>query len=301
MNKKLRGTILLLIATIIWGSAFVSQHIVTNRLGPFTFQAARCFLAVLAMLPVIALFDRRKLDGKTFLSRWMDKKLWMAGILCGIPLFLATNLQQLGLADTHPGKSGFLTAMYIVIVPIIGILRGKRPTIMIPISVALAVCGMYCLSCIGVTGISIADLLLLGCALMFAVQITVVDIYAPTVDPLRLNALQALICGLISAGVMVFTESATLQDLATCALPIAHTGILSMGLAYGLQIFAQKDLPPAPASLLMSLESVFALLFGLLFSNETMNLWKAIGCTLIFLSVILSQIPIRNKRNPACT
>ena len=290
-----------MIATIIWGSAFVSQHIVTNHLGPFTFQAARCFLAVLAMLPVIALFDRRKLDGKTFLSRWMDKKLWLAGILCGIPLFLATNLQQLGLADTHPGKSGFLTAMYIVIVPIIGILRGKRPTIMIPISVVLAVCGMYCLSCIGVTGISFADLLLLGCALMFAVQITVVDIYASTVDPLRLNALQALICGLLSACVMIFTETATLQDLAACILPIAHTGLLSMGLAYGLQIFAQKDLPPAPASLLMSLESVFALLFGLLFSNETMNLWKAIGCTLIFLSVILSQLPIRNKRNPACT
>ena len=295
MKKQIRGSLLLATATIIWGSAFVAQSVGMDHIGPFTFQAVRCFLAVLALLPVIAIADIKKADGKSFISRWADKKLLKAGILCGLPLFLACNLQQLALVDTDAGKSGFLTAMYIVIVPVIGIFRKQKPTIMVPVSVLLAVAGLYFLSCSSVTGISSGDLLLLGCALMFAVQITFVDIFAPDVDPLRLNTLQALVCSVLSAVIMCCTEAPTLSGIWDCRIPLAFTGILSMGAAYALQIVGQKDLPPAPAALIMSLESVFAALFGWLLLKETMAPVETLGCVLVFAAVVLSQIPVKKK------
>lgn len=296
LNRQIKSSLLLLLATVIWGSAFVSQSIAANYIGPFTFQASRGFMAVICMIPVIILFDRTQRDGRSFWKKWSSLKLWKAGILCGVLLFLACNLQQMGLADTDPGKSGFLTAMYIVIVPIIGIFRRKKPGVLVPISVLLAVGGLYCLSCVGVTSIQVGDLLLLGCALAFSVQITVVDIYVTSVDPLRLNTLQVLVCTILSAIFMSFTESPSWSGIVSSFLPLVHTGVLSMGLAYGLQIIAQKDLPPAPAALIMSLESVFALLFGVIFLQEEIDLWKAVGCILIFVAVILSQIPT-GRRN----
>lgn len=297
MNKKIIGSTFLLLATIIWGSAFVSQSVAMAHLGPFSFQAIRCALAVVGLVAVIALFDRNKKDGKTFFSRWADKKLWIAGILCGIPLFLACNLQQLGLAeDTDPGKSGFLTAMYIVIVPIIGFFRKKKTSIMVPVSVVLAVAGLYFLSCVGVSSISAGDILTLCCALMFAVQITFVDIYVDQVDALRLNTLQALVCAVFSTVIAIFTERVTFDGIWGCALPLAHTGFLSMGAGYALQILGQKHLEPNLSSLIMSLESVFAVLFGWLLLGDTLSLWETIGCVLVFAAVILSQIEFKSKK-----
>ncbi len=287
----------MLLATIIWGSAFVSQSVGMDHIGPFTFQAVRCWLAVLGLLPVIAIADRKKSDGKTFVSRWADKKLWKAGLLCGIPLFLACNLQQVGLVDTDAGKSGFLTAMYIVIVPVIGIFLKRKPTIMVPISVALAVVGLYFLSCMGVTQISTGDLLTIGCAVMFAVQITVVDIFAGELDALRLNTIQALVCTVLSTIIMFLTEEPNWQSISACALPLAHVGFLSMGVAYSLQIVGQKDIEPSTASLIMSLESVFAVICGVLFLHETMTKWEILGCVLVFTAVILSQIPVTLKKS----
>ena len=296
MKTKISGSIILLLTTIIWGSAFVSQSTAMEHLGPFSFQAIRCMIAVIGLIPVIAVSDYSKPNGKSFFRKWADKKLWLAGVLCGIPLFLACNLQQLGLAeDTDPGKSGFLTAMYVVIVPIIGIFRKQKPTIMIPISVLLAVVGLYCLSCVGVTSISVGDLLTLGCALMFAVQITFIDIFANNTDPFRLNAIQALICSVFSGIIACFTENPTLQGVRSCILPLLHTGILSMGLGYALQIIGQKKTDPTLASLIMSLESVFAVLFGWLILNDTLTPWEGIGCILVFSAVILSQLPIKRK------
>lgn len=295
MRKKLECSAYLVLATIIWGSAFVSQSIGMDHIGPFTFQTIRCFLAVFGLLPVILIFDRFKKDGSSFIRRWANKKLWTAGLLCGLPLFLACNLQQVGLVDTDAGKSGFLTAMYIVFVPIIGILRKRRPTILIPISVLLASVGLYCLSCVGVTQISRGDLLTLGCAVMFAVQITFIDIFANSVDTLRLNVIQALVCAVLSAVVMAFTETPTWSGIAVCAIPLVHAGLLSMGAAYSLQIIGQKHLEPSTASLLMSLESVFAVIGGALILHETMTGWEILGCTLVFAAVIISQIPIPQK------
>ena len=296
MKKQLRGCFFLLLATVIWGSAFVSQSVGMEHIGPFTFQAVRCLLAVIGLLPVIIISDKFKNDGKTFWSRWADLKLWKVGLLCGIPLFLACNLQQIGLVDTDAGKSGFLTAMYIVIVPVIGIFLKKKPSVMVPVSVVLAVAGLYCLSCVGVTQISTGDFLTLCCALMFAVQITFIDLFAQKADALRLNAIQALVCAVLSAVIMLFTEAPTWQAIVDCALPLAHAGFLSMGAAYSLQILGQQDLEPTTASLVMSLESVFAAVFGALILKETMSGWEILGCVLVFSAVILSQIPVKSKK-----
>ncbi len=299
MKKQLRGSVFLLLATIIWGSAFVSQSVGMDHIGPFTFQAMRCLLAVIGLLCVIFVADRFKKDGQNFLSRWADPVLWKAGVLCGIPLFLACNLQQVGLTETSAGKSGFLTAMYIVIVPIIGIFRKKKPSPFLIVSVFLAVAGLYCLSCVGVTRISVGDLLTIGCAFMFAVQITVVDHFATRVDALRLNVIQAAVCGLLSAAVMLLAEKPMWQDIAACTLPLAHAGLLSMGAAYALQILGQRDLEPAAASLIMSLESVFAVLFGCLILQETLTGWETAGCLLMFIAVVLSQLPEKKQKNCA--
>ena len=295
MKKQLRGSALLVLATIIWGSEFVTQSVGMEHICPFTFQAVRCFLAVLGLVPVILVSDRFKKDGKTFLQRWADPKLWKTGLLCGIPLFLACNLQQVGLIDTDAGKSGFLTAMYIVIVPIIGIFLKRKPSILMPISVALAVVGLYFLSCVGVTKIIAGDLLTLGCALMFAVQITFIDLYASSLDALRLNTVQALVCSVLSAMLMMLFENPTATGILHAALPLAHTGFLSMGAAYALQIVGQRHLEPTAASLIMSLESVFAVIFAMMILGETMTTWETIGCVLLFIAVILSQIPIKQK------
>ena len=295
MNKQLKGSIYLLLATLIWGSTFVAQSVGMDHIGPFTFQAVRCFIAVIGLLPVVAISDKKKNDGKTYLARWMDKQLWKAGILCGVPLFLACNLQQLGIVDTDAGKSAFLTAMYIVIVPLLGIFLKKKPSKMIIVSVILAVAGLYCLSCIGVTSISTGDLLLLGCAFMFAVQILCVDIFGISVDALRLNTIQALVCAVLSGIVMFFKETPTWTTLGQCWLPLAYAGILSMGVAYSLQIIGQKHLQPSAASLIMSLESVFAVLCGCLILHERLTKWETLGCVLVFAAVILSQIPDKKK------
>jgi drug/metabolite transporter (DMT)-like permease len=293
MTKQFRGSIILLLATIIWGSAFASQSMAMDHIGPFTFQTIRCFMAIIVLLPSAWVYDRAQ--GKTdYMKNWTNKKLWKAGILCGIPLFLACNLQQLGLVDTGAGKSGFLTAMYIVIVPIIGLLRKKPFSALIPLSVLIAVIGLYFLT--GTSGaLVISDLLLLGCALMFAVQITFVDIFATDVDPIRLNTVQILVCAILSAIVMFLTEQTTVESILTCSLPLLHTGVLSMGAAYTMQIVGQKDLEPSSASLIMSLESVFSLLFGWLLLNEQLSSAEWVGCLLIFAAVILSQINIKKK------
>lgn len=299
MKKRLQGSLCLLLGTVIWGSAFVAQSVGMDHLGPFAFQAIRCAMAVIGLLPVILLADRRKRGGKTFLSRWRDKRLWRAGLACSIPLFFASSLQQVGLVTTDAGKSAFLTAMYIVIVPILGLFLHRRPSPMIPVSVALAVVGLYLLSCVGVTQVNSGDLALLGCALMFAVQITCIDHFAPQVDALRLNCLQAGFCALASALVMVFTERPTWQSVYDCLLPLSYAGFLSMGAAYSLQILGQRNVEPTAASLIMSLESVFALIFGWLLLGETLTPSEAAGCVLVFAAVILSQLPMPKRTNAA--
>ena len=296
MKKQLQGSFSLLLAVIIWGSTFVAQSMGMDHVGPFTFQAIRCGLGAIGLLPVIFLFDRKKNDGKNFLTRFADKQLWKAAVCCAIPLFFAANLQQLGIVSTNAGKSAFLTAMYIVFVPLIGLTFRKKPSPMVPFAVGIAVIGLYFLSCYGVTNINIGDIYLIGCAVAFAFQIIFVDKYANSVDPLRLNCLQAALCAIGSAIVMFLTETPTMSGIRESWWGMCYAGFLSMGAAYTLQILGQKNVEPTLASLIMSLESVVAVLCGALFLHEQLTLWETIGCVLVFTAVVLSQIPAKFKR-----
>ena len=292
MKQQLRGTFALLFATVIWGSAFIAQSVGMDLIGPFTFQAVRCGLAVVFLYPVSFLFER---DRKNFITKWLDPKLWKTGFVCGLALFAAAGLQQMGLVHTTAGKSGFITAMYIVLVPILGLFLKQKPPISAWFSVLLAVAGLYLLSCVGVTEINIGDIMTLGCAFFFAVQITLVDRFAGNLDGIRLNCVQSMICALLSAIAMLLTEEPDMGNILRCWLPLGYAGILSMGVAYSLQIIGQKGLDPTVASLLMSLESVFAVLFAWLLLKETMASYELLGCGLVFAAVILSQIPSKKQ------
>ena len=294
MKKQIQSSAVLLLATFIWGTTFIAQSVGMDHIGPFTFQAVRCALAVIGLFPIIWLFDKK--ERKCFRKGWTDKRLWKAGILCGIPLFLACNLQQIGIVYTTAGKAAFLTAMYIVLVPVLGLFLKRKISYMVPISVAIAVVGLYLLSFAGVSRINIGDILLLGSAMMFAVQILSVDRYASEVDALRLNCLQAGVCAVGSSIITCFAEEVNASDLLNCWFPLCYAGFLSMGAAYSFQIIGQKHVEPATASLIMSMESVFAVLAGWLLLKETMTTQETWGCILMFVAVILSQIPVKKVK-----
>ena len=285
-KEQLKGILQLLFATTIWGCAFVAQSMGMDHLEPMSFQAIRSALAVLALVPVIFLMDRAP---AAFLPRWQDPKLWKTGILCGLSLFVAQGLQQVGLLYTEPGKAGFITAMYIVLVPVLGLFLGRRCGLSVWLSVALAVAGLYLLSCVGVTKINIGDILILGAAAAFAVQIVLIDNLAQQMDGVRLNCIQFLVVTVLSALAAAFTESPTWDGIIACALPLLYTGVLSSGVAFTLQIMGQQHLPPEPASLIMSLESVFAVLAGWVLLGQTLSPTEALGSALVFAGVLLSQ------------
>ena len=296
MKRKMMGNGMLLLTAMIWGLAFVAQSVGMEYLGPFTFQTARSLLALLAMLPAIAAADRKKRDGKTFWSRWGDKTLLKGGLLCGLALFVAGSLQQIGLVYTSPGKSGFITAMYIVLVPLLGLTLGRRVRGSVWISVALAAAGLYLLSLSGGEGVNIGDLYTLLCALAFAFQILGVDRFSPRVDCLRLSFLQTGLPCVLSAFCMLLTEEPHWGNITACAGPLLYSGVLSMALAYTLQITGQKYAGnPAVASLIMSLESVFAALFGWLILGDKLLPRELMGCALVFAAILLAQLPGKKK------
>lgn len=290
MSKQIKGSLAILLATIIWGSTFVAQSVGVEKIGPITFLAIRGYLAVLALLPVVYLRCRGH-----FVSVMKDPKLWKAGLLCGTALFVATALQQVGLIYTSAAKGGFITAMYIILVPILGLFLKKKPPKTAIFSVAIAAVGLYFISGAGVSAINIGDVLMLLCAVAFSVQILLLDKLAADLDSVALNLVQSLICALIST-VFMFTEENALTDILSCWLPLVYAGVLSMGVAYTLQIVGQKSLEPTTASLLMSFESVFAALSGWLVLNENLTITELIGCGLVFFAILLSQIPTKNGK-----
>ena len=292
MKNRLRGIIALLVATFIWGSAFIAQSVGMDHIGPMTFLAVRCAMGAAFLIPLSYLFEKNK---KEFISKWKNPRLWKTGFICGLALFTAGAMQQVGLVYTTAGKAGFITAMYIILVPVLGSFLGSRPSPMAWISVGLAVGGLYLLSCVGVSSVNIGDILLLGCAMAYAVQITLVDRMSEGLDGIRLNFVQVLVCGVASAVAMFAAEDPDPASIAACTVPLAYAGILSTGIAFSLQIVGQKYLEPT--SLIMSLESVFAVLFGWLLLNERMTKYEISGCILVFVAVILSQIPAKKTHD----
>lgn len=291
MKKQLSGVIALSGATVIWGSAFIAQSVGMDKIGPFTFQAVRCFLAVVFLFPASALFSK----GKPFWKSWADPALWRSGVICGLALFAASSLQQIGLVYTDAGKAGFLTAMYIVFVPFLGLFLGQRPGRNALLSLIPAIVGLYLLSCTSVSGINKGDVLLLLCAVAFSVQILLIDRHCAGLDGLKLNCIQALVAAVLSVPWALLTETVDASRIASCWLPLGYAGVLSMGVAYTLQIVGQKRVAPSAAALLMSLESVFAALFGWLLLHETMTGAEELGCLLVFAAVVISQLPEKKE------
>ena len=296
-NNFIRQNVFPVLAAFIWGIAFVAQSVGADRVGPFTFNAARSFIAFLFLLTVcvaLRIVNKPKAD-KKMCSREYFRDLLIGGLFCGLALTLAVNLQQKGIETTSSGKAGFITALYIVLVPVAGLLLKKKAPRQIWLSVLIAVAGLYFLSISGAVSVTVGDVYMLLCAFCFTGHILVIDHYTNKVNGIELSCAQFFVVALISGVGMVLTETVTWPDLVACAIPILYVGILSSGVAYTLQILAQKDSNPTVVSLLMSLESVFATLAGMIILNETMSGREVLGCLLMLVAVVLAQLPEKKK------
>ena len=295
MKNKLRGSVWLITAVLIWGSAFIAQSVAMNSLGPFTFLFFRNALAILFLIPLAFVFDLGKCTVQESARKWANPRLWKAGLPCGLALFCAASFQQVGLVYTDAGKAGFITAMYIVVVPLLGFFVKRKPAKSALVSMVLAVAGLYLLSAVGVSRINKGDLLLMGCAVCYAFQIMGVELFGEGLDGIRLNCVQVLVTFVLSAVCMAAMETFRMADVYAAMGAIAYAGILSTGVAFTLQIVGQKDLEPTAASIIMSMESVVAVVCGALFLKETKNSWEISGCVLMFIALLISQLP--EKKN----
>lgn len=290
MKKRVLGNCMLFLAAMIWGAAFVAQTVGMDYVEPFTFQASRSLLGSLILLPVIAVLDKRGNDKKPVTKA--DKNyLLLSGLVCGLFLFTACSLQQLGLQYTTAGKSGFLTSLYIILVPLLGLFLKKKVRPWIWISVVLAACGLYLLCGGGAFSLGKGELLTLGCAAAFSFHILAIDHVSAKVDGVRLSSIQFFVCAVLSAVVMCMTESPSWEAVKQCWLPIAYAGVLSSGVGYTFQIIGQAHTEPTVASLLMSLESVFSVVFGWLLLHQALSAPELLGCALVFGGVVLAQLP----------
>ncbi len=292
MNKlQVRNSFLLFIAAFIWGTAFVAQSVGMEYIEPFTFSTMRSLIGSAFLIPCIGILGKWK--GKKAEQDAEDKKeLLKGGIACGIVIFAAANLQQVAMLYTSVGKSGFLTALYIVIVPIIGVVFGKKPGKKLAAAVALAVMGLYLL-CMksGSFKLEFGDILLLFSAFSFSVHIMVIDYYTQKVDGVKLSCIQFLVCGILSAAVMLLFEHPSLSAIWETILPLLYVGVLSSGVAYTLQIVGQKGMNPVVASLIMSLESVISAIAGWVVLGQILSKREIAGCVVMFLAIILAQLP----------
>lgn len=289
----IKQNILPLLAAFIWGASFVAQSVGSETMQPFGFNAVRCAMAVVFLIPVSLAFDSVKKRQGTY-EKTNVKDLLFGGLACGTALTIAVNLQQSGVGDSGAGKAGFITALYVVLVPILGLILKKHVPSQVWLSAAIAVVGLYLL-CIkeGFTIVQ-SDFYLLCCAVMFAIQIMCVDHFVKPVDGVKLSCAQFAVVSILSGICMIiFEEVPSWEIIKISAVPLIYTGIFSSGIAYTLQIIAQKDANPTVLSLILSLESVFATISGAILLHEKMMGREYIGCVLMFAAVILSQLPSR--------
>ena len=295
MNKiNWKNPVLLLITAMIWGVAFVAQSVGMDYIGPFTFNCVRNIIGGVVLIPCIWFLNKwkEKDSPKEDKEKIEDKKtLLIGGICCGIALCLASNMQQIGIQYTTVGKAGFITALYIVIVPIIGVFLKKKCGMQVWIGVAVALAGFYLLSVKEGFKLEAADTYLLCSAVLFSIHILVIDYFSPKTDGVKMSCIQFFVCGILSGVVMLFRETPSMESIFEAWIPILYAGILSCGVAYTLQIVGQKDFNPTIASLILSLESVFSVLAGWIILKQALTGREIAGCILIFCAIILAQIP----------
>ncbi len=301
-SQKTKGNMLLLLTAFIWGVSFISQSKGVETVPPIAFNGIRSVLGGLVLLPVIFFLDSQKKRNGQPVQK-MDRTLLIAGLVCGVFLCLASTLQTIGMLETSPGKAGFITALYMVIVPIIGLFMGKRPRPIILLSVLVAVAGLYFM-CItpGELSLNTGDLWVFCCAFIFSGHILAIDHFSPKVDGVKLACLQFFVCGIINLIWMCFDEIPSFSTVMNAWMSIGYSGVLSCGVAYTLQIVGQKYTDPTSASILMSLESVFATLatvvliaLGWNLTGGAMTIREIAGCVLMFVAIVLVQLPERQK------
>ena len=297
MNTQRKNSLLLLLCAFIWGTAFVAQS-AGSGMGACSFLAGRSWLAVLVLLPTVKVFDlvRQRSTGTTGAPKTPEERrcLRRASLVCGTLLFLASAAQQLGITlDPSTAKAGFLTAMYVVLVPVFGLFLGRKGSAQLWVSMAIAVVGLYLL-CMkdGFGSIQSSDWLLLLCAVLFSFQIMAVDHFSPQMDGVRLSLVEFFVVSVESTVAAFLFEQPAMAEFITFAGPILYCGIMSSGVAYTLQILGQRDLNPAVASLIMCLESVFSALGGWLLLHQNLSFRESTGCVLLFAAVVLAQLPL---------
>ena len=293
--QKLKGELYLLLAAVIWGSAFIFQKMGMDYIGPFTFGAFRFTLGSLALLPVIwitgGINKHRPIEERKQITPFADKELLVGAFLCGIANFVAGSLQQVGIVYTTAGKAGFITSMDIVIVPIILLFFRKKVPLLTWLGIAVAAFGLYLLCITDGFTIQLGDGLVMACAVAYSFQILLIDYYSERVDVLKLSFLQFFLAGICSLITAILFESIELQAVIDCAVPVLYTAILEVSVAFTLQIAGQKYTPPAIATIIMSLEAFFSAVCGALFLGEMISGREIIGCGLMMAAFIIAQIP----------
>lgn len=298
MSKKVVGVLELLLTAFIWGIAFVAQSVGMKYIGPFTFNCVRFFIGGVILIPVIIFLNNR--NKKEIISQSIqtseEKKKYTVwgGILCGILICSASTFQQMGICRTSVGKAGFITALYIIIVPLLGIFLHKGITILLGISTIIAMLGFYLLCISGQIEINSGDILVLICAFIFSLHILVIDYFSPKGNGVAISCIQFFVSALISGVFMFIFEKPVISQILSAYVPILYAGVLSCGVAYTLQIIGQQKMEPTVASLILSLESVFSALAGWFILKQGLSMKELIGCMFVFIAVILAQLPHRN-------
>lgn len=294
-NNKVRGELLLSITALIWGTSFVAQRVGMDYIGPFTFTATRFIIGTLSLIPVILIMNRLNNKHQNNRPKETKKDLLVGGLACGAALFCGISFQQAGLVYTTAGKAGFITALYIVLVPLLGLFIHKKVSKNVWIGVALAVVGLYLLCITEGFSISKGDVIVLCGTVFWAIHILVVDYFAPKVDGLKMSFIQFFVAGILSFVMALYAETIELSSILDSAGPILYTGIVVVGIAYTFQILGQRGTNPTVAAIILSMESVFAVISGMILLGESMTLKEMIGCVIMFTAVIIAQLPAKKE------
>lgn len=289
-KTEIKSSLLLLLTAAIWGTAFVAQSMGMEYVDAFTFTFARSIIGGLVLILYVWIVHKKPFR--------ITKTEWFGGLCCGLALCAASNFQQIGISHTTVGKAGFITALYVVIVPILGLFLKRKASFRIWICVALSVIGLYLLCMTeGSLTLGYGDGLVLICAILFSVHIMVIDYFSPKGDGVVIACIQFFVCGIISGIIMLLVENPSVVALWTARFPILYAGVLSSGVAYTLQIVGQKNMNPTVASLILCLESVISALAGWLILRQELNARELSGCALMFLAIVLAQLPMKKKTN----
>lgn len=297
-KEKIRNSILLLLTAVIWGTAFVAQSVGMDYIGPFTFNAARFLIGGTVLIPLIVYRSKKNALLKNQTSeekRKNQKTAWIGGVCCGIALCGASLLQQMGIQHTTVGKAGFITTLYIIIVPLIELFFGKKIAKKIWLGAVMAVIGLYLLCINENFSIGKGDFLILVCAILFAIHILIIDHFSPKADGVVLSAIQFFVSGFISVIGAILVENPNPAAMLDAIVPILYAGVMSCGVAYTLQVIGQKNISPTVASMILSLESVISVLAGWIILGEALSAKEIVGCVIVFMAVVLVQLPEKKK------